>query len=197
MFSRNRPRGRVRPFAIGVVLLAALTGQAFGDVLYTYTGNDYCEFSGPGPFTSLDNLVFSFAVPSALAPSAEYFFTAPGSIVENPSLVGWKSFDGVYSTSSSDLQENPFLYGSVSTNASGNISSWAFTVGIAQTPADGETALSESSCNLVEPCAIFLTVRRLIMFRPISGTCLMSPPGARLPERGHRRPRRNQTFSGF
>jgi|GEM_PF-5685994 len=81
------------------------------------------------------------------------FFHCTGKHCREPSLVGWESFDGAYSTSSSDLQENPILYGSVSTDASGNISNWAFTVGIAQTPADGETALSESSCNLVEPCS--------------------------------------------
>lgn len=138
-------KGRPRPLIVGVVFLAALTGQAFGDVIYTYTGKPYTAFLGSGPFTTLDNLALSFRVPAALAPSTDYFFTQPGSIVENPSLLGWESFDGVYSTSSSDLQGNPFLRGQVSTDASGNISSWDFNVG----GASAGVTLAELSCNLV------------------------------------------------
>jgi hypothetical protein len=147
--------------AAGVLLLAALMSEpALGSVIYTYTGTDYEAITGsfyfPGtPLTSLDNLVVSFSIPTAIAPSSEYLFTAPGSTVENPSLLGWNSFDGAYSTNSSDAQDSPFLYGSVSTDASGNISSWVFTVGMVTPvePGQVQTAVSESSCSIGMMCS--------------------------------------------
>lgn len=93
--------------------------------------------------------------PTRLAPATTYIFNPEDTFAENPTLRGWKSFDGVYSIDSSSPVPYSFLLGELSTSAAGDISTWAFTIG---TAADGpdEVALSEGSCYQVVPCSNIL-----------------------------------------
>jgi hypothetical protein len=111
-------------------------------------------------------------------------------------MVVWQSFDGVYSTSSSDLQAEPFS-GSVGTDASGNISSWSFAIDTNPRAVDNETAPSELSCDAEQCADILRPVLRSIMFRSTAAT--VSPlPEVTLPEYGHRQsPFPSLTLRGF
>jgi hypothetical protein len=165
------------PLCLAILCLSVvpLSAPLKADVLYRYTGANYNAFTPGSPYTPQENLTVSFTVPDALAPLTEYMFSTPGPgpLMENPTLLSWSSFDGVYSISSTNLPSTPIITGFVKTNARGHIYRWELTVGRTNQP-DG-VSVSAASCSaspgvvcesIFEPMPPFDFVETIVDDRP-------------------------------
>ncbi len=140
--------------AVTQLALLTLAPVCLADVTYTYTGNNY-DFVSGSPFTTEDHFTASFTVNHALPALTPYVFNPENTFAENSTLLGWSSFDGVYSINSANPDPSSFLLGEVMTDAAGDISTWAFTIGEAES-VTSSIALSESSCSAPFACGSIL-----------------------------------------
>lgn len=128
-------------------------------VSYTYTGNHFDSFQAQdgfpyrGIYSANDYLTASFIVRSPLPPSTTYVFNPSGGFDENPTLLGWSSFDGAAAVNGPAEEGFSFLIGHVSTDSASRIASWNFVIG----GSFGNIAYSSMSCPLINECWDFFS----------------------------------------
>lgn len=103
---------------LGVAALAPLSANS---ITYTYAGNDFTNAPGPDYSTS-DFVSGTITLANPLSPNSPLAYILPSDILS------WKISDQVYSISSSS-PGSPYLFLSLATDASGDISTWEFMAG--------------------------------------------------------------------
>ena len=104
----------ISKIALAALLAAFSVSPACADVVYTYTGNDFT--STTSPYTTDDYVTVTMDYASALQPNLVDSAVTP---------VSWPFSDGV-NTATNSTSGYILTSDTVSTNASGQITSWMF-----------------------------------------------------------------------
>ena len=144
----------------GVVAIL-LTANAQANVTYTYVGNNYDAFAaGATPtdvvnynigniFNSGQHYQFSFTTSSALAANTYYGWKSNILLdganfgLDSATLLSWNDSNGVNNFGSNVA--NTGLFGSITTDANGNIASWGF---LTSTLNGSQPEVTNQSCGL-------------------------------------------------
>ncbi len=128
-----------RTALIATFVFGATAAQAV--TTYTYTGRNFNVFAGNtvNPFNTADRASVSFTVASALLPSHTY---AVGMNLGLPDLTAWSASDG--NSSYGPGSANAMLYGTLVTDAAGQISTWGISIA---TYGPGNPSVSFQSCG--------------------------------------------------
>jgi hypothetical protein len=118
---------------------AAVSAQAV--TTYTYTGRNFNAFAGntTNQFNTTDGVTISFTVLSSLLPSHTY---ALGLNLGLPDLTSWSASDG--NSSYGPGSPNSQLYGTLITNASGQVATWGVSI---SSSGLGSPSVSLQSCG--------------------------------------------------